>query len=271
MTALQLTKPINAPPGQGIAARPASAYAKLYVGAHVKTEFRKILLLTALASALAGCKDEQVVVRETGTTCGNGTIEADEGCDDGNTVATDGCTSACQVAICGDGITRADLTAEQEGYEACDDGNDIQTDACLIQCVLASCGDGWLRTDLSEGEAGYEACDDGNRISNDGCSANCALENADADGDGDGVTDLVDNCPEQANADQADGDNDGTGDVCDPDPERRNFKLRAGRINAVNSAGDGAENRLQGRGVGTAMPTGETTQFRLKGGFSVTP
>ena len=37
------------------------------------------------------------------------------------------------------------------------------------------------------------------------------------DGDGDGVPDLLDNCPATANADQADFDGDGLGDPCDPD------------------------------------------------------
>jgi thrombospondin type 3 repeat protein len=36
-----------------------------------------------------------------------------------------------------------------------------------------------------------------------------------ADTDGDGVNDPVDNCPDNANADQADCDADGIGDVCD--------------------------------------------------------
>jgi probable HAF family extracellular repeat protein len=36
------------------------------------------------------------------------------------------------------------------------------------------------------------------------------------DGDGDGVGDDEDNCPEVANADQADGDSNGVGDACDP-------------------------------------------------------
>jgi hypothetical protein len=39
----------------------------------------------------------------------------------------------------------------------------------------------------------------------------------DQDDDGDGIYDLLDNCPGDANADQADQDGDGTGDACDPD------------------------------------------------------
>ncbi len=36
------------------------------------------------------------------------------------------------------------------------------------------------------------------------------------DADGDGVPDSVDNCPQNANADQTDSDGDGSGDACDP-------------------------------------------------------
>jgi hypothetical protein len=39
----------------------------------------------------------------------------------------------------------------------------------------------------------------------------------DPDGDGDGVPNAADNCPNDANADQADTDGDGIGDVCEPD------------------------------------------------------
>lgn len=39
------------------------------------------------------------------------------------------------------------------------------------------------------------------------------------DGDGDGIADDVDNCPNTANADQGDLDGDGTGDVCDNDAD----------------------------------------------------
>lgn len=52
-----------------------------------------------------------------------------------------------------------------------------------------------------------------------------------ADADNDGIADTVDNCPNQANADQADADGDGVGDVCDsdnPDPD--------GTVQVVNSS-----------------------------------
>ncbi len=42
---------------------------------------------------------------------------------------------------------------------------------------------------------------------------------ASADGDGDGVLDVSDNCPDTPNPEQADTDGDGTGDACDPDDD----------------------------------------------------
>ena len=36
------------------------------------------------------------VVPEDPVTCGNGTVDAGEGCDDGNTVDGDGCSASCQ-------------------------------------------------------------------------------------------------------------------------------------------------------------------------------
>lgn len=71
---------------------------------------------------------------------------------------------------------------------------------------------------------------DGDGVSDllDNCPdmANAMQEDADGDGvgdvcdtdrDGDGVDDVSDNCPLIANTDQADGDGDGIGDVCDMD------------------------------------------------------
>ncbi len=63
-----------------------------------------LLLLLSL-----GCPSEQVVVRETEASCGNGELEEGEQCDDGNVEQTDGCTGACALAACGDGVLRLDL------------------------------------------------------------------------------------------------------------------------------------------------------------------
>ena len=57
-------------------------------------------------SLILACPGEQVVVRDVPNECGNGEIEADETCDDGNKVANDDRTDGCQIARCGDAITR---------------------------------------------------------------------------------------------------------------------------------------------------------------------
>ena len=51
----------------------------------------------------------------------------------------------------------------------------------------------------------------------DGVVASRELTVSVPDGDGDGVGDTVDNCPERRNAPQVDMDGDGIGDACDPD------------------------------------------------------
>lgn len=131
--------------------------------------------------------------------CGNGRMEASERCDDGNTVAHDGCTgclvdagfrcgivageqepSVCTRAFsgsCGDGLIDA--------IEQCDDGNVRDTDGCSHLCTvelgfscsgvpsycgvpLPVCGNGII-------ESG-EDCDDANIRPRDGCTPRCRLQ-----------------------------------------------------------------------------------------------
>jgi cysteine-rich repeat protein len=121
--------------------------------------------------------------------CGDGVRAGAEACDDGNLIATDGCSATCTIeggwsctgspstcaTSCGDGV--------RAGAEACDDGGTSAGDGCSVVCAVelgwtcdvespttcaTSCGDG-IR-------AGAEACDDGNLLATDGCSATCAVE-----------------------------------------------------------------------------------------------
>ena len=89
--------------------------------------------------------------------CGNGIVEGDEQCDDGNDDDLDECTHLCRPPACGDGIV-------QKG-EDCDDGNQDNTDDCTNACFAAACGDGFVQTD--------EECDDGNQSNEDACLNNC--------------------------------------------------------------------------------------------------
>ena len=126
----------------------------------------------------------------TPPTCGNGSVEAAEGCDDGNVLSGDGCSGTCVVetgsncvgspsvctAICGDGLIRLS--------EQCDDGDLSNGDGCSSSCLIEPgfqcefepsmcgplCGDGIVLAGLGE------QCDDGNLASNDGCSSGCAVE-----------------------------------------------------------------------------------------------
>lgn len=95
-------------------------------------------------------------------TCGNGTPQAFEQCDDGNLVDGDSCSPACAITLCGNGLL--------EGAEACDDDNLKSGDGCSQVCRLEVCGDGIIQKN------NHEECDDSNAISADGCSATCLIE-----------------------------------------------------------------------------------------------
>ncbi|MGY4884829.1 MAG: DUF4215 domain-containing protein [Nanobdellota archaeon] len=133
---------------------------------------------------------------QTTQVCGNGMKEGTEGCDDGNTMFGDGCSSTCTVEsgwncvtttgtsqnpdtictpICGNGI-------KQTG-EGCDDGDTSSGDGCSSTCTVESgwtcntatpnvctrlCGNGVINSG--------EGCDDGDTSSGDGCSSTCTVE-----------------------------------------------------------------------------------------------
>lgn len=97
--------------------------------------------------------------------CGDGVLDADEGCDLGPANDDQGaCTDACQPAACGDGLVHL-------GVEACDLGpaNDV-AGACTPACEAATCGDGLIHI-------GVEACDLGPANSDEygGCALDCTL------------------------------------------------------------------------------------------------
>lgn len=156
----------------------------------------------------ADCTDETGFICYDGqpcrpTVCGDLYMEYDtmtgsgETCDDGNTVAGDGCNrceaepgwycplwgGACMQVSCGDGVVQGDPYLRLG--ETCDDMNDDPNDGC-DQCVAAPgtmcwngpchfvvCGDGLVDYD---GVAAMEQCDDGNSVGDDGCTATCQLE-----------------------------------------------------------------------------------------------
>ncbi|MCC7382497.1 MAG: DUF4215 domain-containing protein [Deltaproteobacteria bacterium] len=141
--------------------------------------------------------DDFCVVSYGGATavCGNGVLDSGEQCDDGNTLAGDGCEPTCvpsAAAICGDGVVQAG--------EQCDDGNGNAGDGCKPDCTAdgSLCGDGVIQTG--------EQCDDGNTVEGDGCSARCTAPGAGGTC-GDGVVDANEECdPGAAGADTCTAD-----------------------------------------------------------------
>lgn len=97
-------------------------------------------------------------------TCGDGTIDPDEECDEGMDGNGDdkACRADCTRSRCGDGKVWA------EGGEECDDS--ANPDACTVDCKLPVCGDGMIQ--------GAEECDlgaDHNGLPGRPCTAECTF------------------------------------------------------------------------------------------------
>ncbi len=131
--------------------------------------------------------EEGVCVLPVPSVCGDGVVEGDEECDDGNDDNGDACLDTCLAASCGDGFVQA-------GVEECDDGNDDDSDACPASCLPATCGDGFV-------QAGVEECDDGNDDETDACLNACLNATC-----GDGLV--------QADVEECDDGNDDDSDAC---------------------------------------------------------
>jgi len=72
---------------------------------------------------------------DAGPVCGNGVVEGSEGCDDANSIETDGCRNECFIGICGDLIVRTKT-------EDCDLGQDNGGDECSRDCTRVGVFDG---------------------------------------------------------------------------------------------------------------------------------
>src|SRR5690554_6209362 len=101
----------------------------------------RALLVPLFCLGFLACNDDITVGNETDTgtetgdddgdgdgdgdtgdpVCGDGMVEGDEECDDGNTDDSDACTNECLAATCGDGII--------QGGEECDAGADNDDNA----------------------------------------------------------------------------------------------------------------------------------------------
>jgi hypothetical protein len=85
------------------------------------------------------------------------------------------------------------------------------------------------------------------------------------DGDGDGVPNTADNCPNLANADQADLDSDGAGDACDPDDDNDGIADTGDNCPRVANANQYDEDR-DGTGDACEVQEDQTITFAELGG-----
>ncbi len=187
--------------------------------------------------------------------CGNGILELGETCDDGNTIASDGCSSTCQTEgaiACGNGIL--------EAGEQCDDGNLVPGDGCSAICTLeAVCGNGTKETG--------EQCDDGNLTNGDGCSSTCSIEVPPGGGGGGGVIKFLCGNGNKDAGEQCDDGNNKDGDGCNSicfteETGKRTFKIKARpekRVNPTQNWGTSANLTFYSKDTNTIIHTAQIT------------
>jgi cysteine-rich repeat protein len=146
---------------------------------------------------------------ETSTACGDGVpgLPAEE-CDDGNTIAGDGCSPTCAVENeCQNGIDDdGDGLADFPNDPGCADAADFLEISAALPCDDGLDNDGDTLVDFP---------------ADPGCASPLdPTETSPPDSDGDGVADSVDNCPYEPNPTQSDvgglgaAPPDGIGDAC---------------------------------------------------------
>nr|WMV61336.1 5255 [Craspedostauros australis] len=177
-----------------------------------------VLKFTYVLECVPTCEDPTPF-----SSCGDGTVDPGEECDDGNKINDDSCTNQCTSAKCGDGI--------MQSGEECDDGNKVDNDGCTNGCKLPKCGDGFM-------QAGEE-CDDGNAVNNDGCTNGCKLPTC-----GDGIVQNGEEC-DDGNA----VNNDGCTNTC------KNAKCGDGIMQAGEECDDGNAVNNDGCTNGCKLPT----------------
>ncbi len=144
-------------------------------------------IYVAVTSFSTGRGEFNVSISDSLVRCGDGAIELDETCDDGNTEDGDGCAATCEIEetfVCAGEPSECRVPACGDGFiddgEACDDDNEDAGDGCSATCEVE---DGFL----CEGEPSMcsepvcgndivevgEVCDDGNMVGGDGCEADC--------------------------------------------------------------------------------------------------
>lgn len=111
--------------------------------------------------------------------CGNGVTESPETCDDGNTVASDGCSAVCRIesgytcigtpSICTRTSSSSFSSSSSSSHSDYNCNGRIQSTPCSSSSSSSSSAP-VCRNGIREGT---EQCDDGNTVDNDACTNEC--------------------------------------------------------------------------------------------------
>ncbi len=132
------------------------------------------------------------------------------------------CTPCQANADCSDGLGCNGNETCDAGAATCQAGT---SPVCVGQCLTGACIEPFgICQPLPDGSI----CDAGGSC--DTCQGGACTQGAGPDADGDGICDVLDNCPLDANPDQSDVDSDGLGDLCDPNDGLGTMVLSRARL-----------------------------------------
>ena len=124
------------------------------------------------------------------STCGNGIVEAEEACDDGNEKNGDGCSSACEKesASCGNGVVEKGEDCGESGLPPC--LTPQKCESCVCSVPKAVCGNGNIEEGEECGEPRQRTCPLGYECNN------CKCKNVGGSVCGNGVPEEGEGCNE---------------------------------------------------------------------------
>jgi cysteine-rich repeat protein len=143
-------------------------------------------------------KAQAIATYQAGTLCGNGTVDAGEQCDDGNSVNGDGCSASCRVEPCYTCTGEPSVCAPVPDGTSCDDGIFCNgSDTCSLGQCAVHVGDPCPGTQCNTCQETMHTCFDASSTSCEADNNLCTIDQCNGSGSCVQVSTVT--CPDDGN------------------------------------------------------------------------